>query len=647
MRMVVMKRSAVAVILALALGALPVTVPAVYAQSVRVFVDGDPVAFDQPPIITAGRVFVPLRGVFERLGAFVEWDQRTSTVMARQDTTQVILRIGQAQAMVNGQPVTLDAPPMVVGGRTLVPLRFLGETLGARVSWDPSNYTVSIFSTTASPANPPGPAPVNPPAPSAPVPAAPAASIIDGSVARVDRANSRILVQRGDSVLTFVVTPDTVITSGQGSGQVRMVLDQVHPGDSVRVRADANGRAIVIRVRNATAGRELEIASITHDARRPLRAGETVTVSVRGTPNVTATFDIFGIVARVPMREVSRGVYQGAYRIREGDAVNNAVVLARLQNGGNEEIATAETRIAVDAVGPQVMQRMPAADQTINNTRPNIVIAIGDPGGSGIDPAGTRLVVNGDDVTAEARIGEALISYTPRGPLPVGRVGVQVDLVDRAGNQTRDRYAFRISEVQGALIRAITVNPPVLRLGETLTVTAVGQPGGEAAFRVDGFAGVAPMAETNTRGVYTGSMVLGQALSVTPRPRVLVTLNVGGRTETAESTARVTILAADRVPAPRILSPVRGTRVQDRLLVTGTATPGHRVIVRVDYQGVLVLPVSGSYGEVSTTADESGRWSATINRPFRLPNAELRITAVAVDQMGRRSDETVLEVAGG
>jgi hypothetical protein len=82
--------------------------------------------------------------------------------------------------------------------------------------------------------------------------------------------------------------------------------------------------------------------------------------------------------------------------------------------------------------------------------------------------------------------------------------------------------------------------------------------------------------------------------------------------------------------------------------VRGTAIPGHRVIVRVDYQGVaVVLPVSGSYGEVTTIADDSGRWSATINRPFRLPNAELRITAIAVDQLGRRSSEAVLEVAGG
>jgi hypothetical protein len=352
----VMKRLAVTLMLVLALGAFPATMPVAYAQTVRVFVDGDPVAFDQPPVITAGRVFVPLRGVFERLGAFVEWNQRTSTVMARQDSTQVILRIGQTQAMVNGQPTTLDAPPMVVGGRTLVPLRFLGETLGARVSWDPSNSTVSIFSPTAGqpnpPVNPPAPNPPavpNPPVP-APVPQAPAVSIIDGTVARVDRVNSRLLVRRGDNVLTFAVTEDTLITSNQGSGPTRIELDDVRRGDAVRVRADANGRAIVIRVRNATAGEAdggLRIASVIHDARRPLRVGDTVTVSMHGTPGARATFEILGVADRIPMREVSRGVYQGAYRIRDGDAANNAMIVARLRSSTDEDVASAEGRIII------------------------------------------------------------------------------------------------------------------------------------------------------------------------------------------------------------------------------------------------------------------------------------------------------------
>jgi hypothetical protein len=166
----------------------------------------------------------------------------------------------------------------------------------------------------------------------------------------VDRVNSRLLVRRGDNVLTFAVTEDTLITSNQGSGPTRIELDDVRRGDAVRVRADANGRAIVIRVRNATAGEAdggLRIASVIHDARRPLRVGDTVTVSMHGTPGARATFEILGVADRIPMREVSRGVYQGAYRIRDGDAANNAMIVARLRSSTDEDVASAEGRIII------------------------------------------------------------------------------------------------------------------------------------------------------------------------------------------------------------------------------------------------------------------------------------------------------------
>jgi hypothetical protein len=75
--------------------------------------------------------------------------------------------------------------------------------------------------------------------------------------------------------------------------------------------------------------------------------------------------------------------------------------------------------------------------------------------------------------------------------------------------------------------------------------------------------------------------------------------------------------------------------------VRGTATPGHRVIVRADYQGaVLLFRVGGTYGEVETVADAAGNWAVVFNQTLRV-NAELTITAVAVDPLGRRSDPAV------
>lgn len=130
------------------------------AQGISVFVDGNPLRSDQPPVMIGGRTFVPLRGIFEALGATVVWDGATRTVRAQRDATSVELTLGSYQARVNGQGVSLDAPARSVGGRTMVPLRFIGEALGAGVDWRASTRTVLITSAGQTP--PPvveGPAP--------------------------------------------------------------------------------------------------------------------------------------------------------------------------------------------------------------------------------------------------------------------------------------------------------------------------------------------------------------------------------------------------------------------------------------------------------------------------------------------------------
>jgi hypothetical protein len=112
------------------------------AQSVNVVVNGATITFDQPPIERAGRVFVPLRGVFERLGASVVY--ANGDINAQGNGRGVHLHIGSTQATVNGQPVTMDVAPFLVGARTLVPLRFVAQALGANVNWSQSNNTVYI-----------------------------------------------------------------------------------------------------------------------------------------------------------------------------------------------------------------------------------------------------------------------------------------------------------------------------------------------------------------------------------------------------------------------------------------------------------------------------------------------------------------------
>ncbi len=140
-----MKRTAVA--LTLLLAAVPLAAGA-QAPPVTVVVGGQPVAFDQPPVERVGRVYVPLRGVFERLGATVVYEG--GKIEATRGTTTVALQIGSQTAIVNGQQTALDAPPFLIGARTLVPLRFVAQALGATVDYDGTARTVTIV-----PAGPP------------------------------------------------------------------------------------------------------------------------------------------------------------------------------------------------------------------------------------------------------------------------------------------------------------------------------------------------------------------------------------------------------------------------------------------------------------------------------------------------------------
>lgn len=89
---------------------------------------------------------VPFRAIAEALGVEVEWLHETRTVDARGMGREVRLTIGDRWMYVNGMPVELDVPPMVVSDRTLVPLRAFSTAFLAQVGWDQATYTVSIAS---------------------------------------------------------------------------------------------------------------------------------------------------------------------------------------------------------------------------------------------------------------------------------------------------------------------------------------------------------------------------------------------------------------------------------------------------------------------------------------------------------------------
>lgn len=111
-----------------------------------VYLNGSKLNFDVPPQIVNGRTLVPMRAIFEALGASVSWDNATKTVLGtkgsiifKMDTTSNIYYI-------NDEAKVSDVAPMVQNGRTLVPLRIIAESLQCRVDYNGSTNIVTIES---------------------------------------------------------------------------------------------------------------------------------------------------------------------------------------------------------------------------------------------------------------------------------------------------------------------------------------------------------------------------------------------------------------------------------------------------------------------------------------------------------------------
>lgn len=115
------------------------------ANPINVEINGNElVFFDQRPVNRDGRVLVPLRSIFEALGADVQWDGSTQTAIGTLGDKVVKATIGSTVAYVGNETVTLDVGPQLINDRTMVPVRFVSESLGAKVDWISETQTVTI-----------------------------------------------------------------------------------------------------------------------------------------------------------------------------------------------------------------------------------------------------------------------------------------------------------------------------------------------------------------------------------------------------------------------------------------------------------------------------------------------------------------------
>ena len=110
----------------------------------QVFYNGELIDFDVAPIMENDRTLIPLRGLFEKMGAAVEWDGQNQTAIVTKDDMVLSVKIDHYGAKVNDSCKYMDVPARLVESRTMIPLRFLSEELGYTVIWNENDHSINI-----------------------------------------------------------------------------------------------------------------------------------------------------------------------------------------------------------------------------------------------------------------------------------------------------------------------------------------------------------------------------------------------------------------------------------------------------------------------------------------------------------------------
>ncbi|WP_188528362.1 N-acetylmuramoyl-L-alanine amidase family protein [Paenibacillus abyssi] len=118
--------------------AVPVPVP-------KLFLDGKSLVSDVNPLLRNNYTLVPISTIAKGLGHQAQWFPQTRTVNVHNGTTTVVLKINDNKALINDAEVEMDAPAIIVSGRTMVPLRFVGEQMGLDLFWDNPSKSVHMY----------------------------------------------------------------------------------------------------------------------------------------------------------------------------------------------------------------------------------------------------------------------------------------------------------------------------------------------------------------------------------------------------------------------------------------------------------------------------------------------------------------------
>jgi len=598
-------------------------------SDIGVTVNGEPVLFQGlGPQQINGRTMVPVRGVLEKLGADISYNNATQTVTASTPTMDIQLKIGSRTAIVNANPVTLDVPAQMIQDHTFVPLRFLGESLGADLKWDSATRTVVITTKDA-------------------------LSRDTGIAGNNDRARDRVRDRDRD----LADNPDRARDRQRDRDRDRDLTDNDRTRDRDRDRDVANNDRTRDRDRDRRRDTDVPVSngvapvinSFTVNSGKWLRSGQTLEATMEATPGGDASFRIPGLAEDIPMHETRPGHYVGSWLVPENKQMQlrSAAVIGSLKIGSRTApLLQAGEMISVDAVPPRARDMTPENNAIVAEGRPNIS-AVFEDRGSGIDQSAVRLSLDAKDITDRATVTRGFISFKPDVPLRPGLHEAELTLADMAGNLKTTSWVFTVRRREEAGIRTVTDTfDSVLQPGDMLRVELTGTPGGRATFSSGSLRDI-PMME-NQPGHYVGEYRIRRGDDIAGQPIVYHLLTPDGQ-RFEQSSGRTVRIATGRPLAPIITAPVPNDAPRSPLIIRGKAAPNARVAVRVDYRNRVLglIALQGTAADTVVTADRNGNWET---EPINLGGilgsrgVEYTITATAMNAFDERSDTTTLRL---
>lgn len=407
-------------------------------------------------------------------------------------------------------------------------------------------------------------------------------------------------------------------------------------------------------------GEGLEISQVTCQAPEWAGPGSVVQFKVDADAGATGDVKPLGTGLSVPLAADRNGGYAASWTVPRTNKLlveGRFPVCAVLSQGAKHAMLWAKEPLALDTRPPEFAAMSPGNGDERRDGASQVTVCVAE-NGSGIDPQSLVFTVDGRSVVPAAVYADGFVTWKPTEALPAGRHELALQLADRTGNRTTLTWSFTVT---AADIKSVTHNFTKTKPlpGDVVTVSAEGEPGGQASFSIGRDISGIRMTESPA-GKYTGSYTVRRGQNLGGQTvGVVLTLPTGQKlTATAkEPISEATAAAPPAAPtqpanqpltAPTVTSPADGAAVAEHQVFQGKAKANTKVRLSFASKASVVgiLEVTGTLPTVTVTVNAKGEWQTeaiAMNRPGPVGKTTFTVTVVALEG-DKESPATVLKV---